>query len=81
MNHTNWVVQNIPSECLCCDRWPVWEYIGIELVQYTSISVVALQEIADMESDTNQGDRQDTDKEDVALDEIEEMQEIDDDQE
>ena len=23
----------IPSECLWCERWPVWRYIGVESAQ------------------------------------------------
>ena len=29
-NHTKWMLQNIPSECLRHERWPVWGYIGME---------------------------------------------------
>ena len=27
----------IPSECLWCERWPVWRYVGVKSVQ-SSIS-------------------------------------------
>ena len=33
VNHTTWVLQKIPSECLWCERWPVWGYVGVESAQ------------------------------------------------
>ena len=33
VNHTKWVLQKIPSECLWCERVPVWGYVGIESAQ------------------------------------------------
>ena len=33
MNHTKWVLQKIPSECLWCERWPVWGYVDVESAQ------------------------------------------------
>ena len=40
VNHTKWVLQKIPSECLWCEIWPVWGYVGVESVQSSCVNVV-----------------------------------------
>ena len=35
VNHTKWVLQNIPNECIWHERWPVWGYVDIESMQFS----------------------------------------------
>ena len=43
VNHTKWVLQNIPTECLWSERWSVWGYVGVESAQ--SSNVIFLDQI------------------------------------
>ena len=38
----NGLTKNISSECLWCERWPVWGYVGVELAQSSLVTTMIL---------------------------------------